>query len=110
MSSPSSSPSNPESFFGLTWPGKEEAAGRAHGEARVKRDVVKGTGSSPNSVTVSDNLDALKDFSARSVQADVIYIDPPYNTGKDFVYVTTFASAVTCARSISVNGIQIGCP
>ena len=90
MPSPRSFPATTGSFFGLTWPGKDDAAARVHEEVKAKREVVKGTGASPNSVTIADNLDALKDFIARSVQADVIYIDPPYNTGKDFVYRDNF--------------------
>lgn len=63
---------------------------QAHGELKVRRDVVKRVSSSPHTVTEADNLDALKDFVARGFHADVIYIDPPYNTGKDFVYRDNF--------------------
>lgn len=85
-----SSPPPSNSIFGLTWPGKKEAAARAYEELKVRRDVVKRAGSSPHSVTEADNLDALKDFVVRNFHADVIYIDPPYNTGKDFVYRDNF--------------------
>ena len=85
-----SSPPPSDSLFGLTWPGKKEAAARAHEELKVRRDVVKRAGPSPHSVTEADNLNALKDFVARNFHADVIYIDPPYNTGKDFVYRDNF--------------------
>ena len=52
--------------------------------------MISGSDSTTNSVTVADNLSALKSFVARGMKADVIYIDPPYNTGKDFVYRDNF--------------------
>ena len=35
-----------------------------------------------------DNLDVLRDRSSRA-RVDLVYIDPPYNTGNDFAYATT---------------------
>ena len=78
------------SVFGLVWPGKEQAAALAKEEVLSKRTLISGRGSSPNSVNVADNLAALNDFIARGLRADVIYIDPPYNTGKVFVYRDNF--------------------
>ncbi len=86
------SPSVPQggSAFGLVWPGKEQAAAQATEKATRTRTLLNGPHSAPNSVTVADNLDALKDFIAQGMRADIIYIDPPYNTGKDFVYRDNF--------------------
>lgn len=78
------------SVFGLVWPGKEQAAALAKEESVSKRKLISGRGSSPNSVSVADNLAALNDFIERGMRADIIYIDPPYNTGKDFVYRDNF--------------------
>ncbi|MGH1411761.1 MAG: DNA methyltransferase, partial [Mycoplasma sp.] len=39
-----------------------------------------------------DNYYALKALKTSNVKADVIYIDPPYNTGKEFVYNDNFAN------------------
>ena len=39
-----------------------------------------------------DNLDAMKLLKkSYAGKVDVIYIDPPYNTGKDFIFNDTFA-------------------
>jgi adenine-specific DNA-methyltransferase len=39
-----------------------------------------------------DNLDALKMLQETYLgKVKVIYIDPPYNTGKDFIYEDDFA-------------------
>jgi len=48
-----------------------------------------------NIIIVGDNLEALK-LLARSYfsRIKVIYIDPPYNTGNDFVYKDNFAESV----------------
>lgn len=78
------------SVFGLVWPGKERAAALAKEEFTSQRTLISGQGVSPNSVSVADNLTALRDFIARDIRTDVIYIDPPYNTGKDFVYRDNF--------------------
>ncbi|MDO5031627.1 site-specific DNA-methyltransferase [Corynebacterium sp.] len=76
--------------FGLYWPGKEEAAAQASSPCRPEAlEVLSGTGSPfthGNTISEADNLDALKHMVHHGVKADVIYIDPPYNTGKDFVY------------------------
>ncbi|WP_371441226.1 site-specific DNA-methyltransferase [Corynebacterium sp. HMSC036D02] len=89
-SSVKSTSTETESGFGLVWPGKEQAAALAKEEVLSKRTLISGRGSSPNSVNVADNLAALNDFIARGLRADVIYIDPPYNTGKVFVYRDNF--------------------
>lgn len=70
------------SSFGLHWPGKQEALARANSPAQATFSPVDG-----NALYAGDNLDVLKamrDHVPASV--DVIYIDPPYNTGRDFLY------------------------
>lgn len=83
-------PTNDDSAFGLVWPGKNAAAALAASQAAGRQTLISGSDSTTNSVTVADNLSALKSFVARGMKADVIYIDPPYNTGKDFVYRDNF--------------------
>ncbi len=39
-----------------------------------------------------DNYHALKALSIANVKIDVIYIDPPYNTGKNFIYNDDFST------------------
>ena len=85
--------------YQFTWPGKREAKAEAHRridktmrpcpEKSVDWDT---TG---NLYIEGDNLDALKilrDTYAGKVK--MIYIDPPYNTGHDFVYNDNRAQSV----------------
>ena len=39
-----------------------------------------------NTFIEGDNLDVLPTAGARSGRFDLVYIDPPYNTGNDFAY------------------------
>ena len=39
-----------------------------------------------NTITIGDNLALLKDLISKSTLFDIIYIDPPYNTGNNFSY------------------------
>ncbi|MGC4388535.1 site-specific DNA-methyltransferase, partial [Streptococcus suis] len=50
---------------------------------------------SENVFITGDNLEALKILQESYLGAiDMIYIDPPYNTGKDFVYKDNFRKTV----------------
>ena len=46
--------------------------------------------SNNNLLIEGDNYYALKALKSAGVKVDVIYIDPPYNTGKEFVYNDDF--------------------
>ncbi len=39
-----------------------------------------------NTVVEGDNLDVLRDLAVQERVFDLVYIDPPYNTGNDFAY------------------------
>ena len=85
-------PSHPDTggeFFGLVWPGKDAAREAAHTPLarNFPLDSALSTpGDSLNRIFAADNLPVLQELAARREVFDVIYIDPPYNTGKDFVY------------------------
>lgn len=50
----------------------------------------------PNNLLIEgDNYHALKALKAAGVRVDIIYIDPPYNTGKEFVYKDDFGTPQT---------------
>ena len=86
---PPSSSETAREFFGLVWPGKEaaRAAASAPLTQRFKRDSALSTAcNTGNAIIAADNLPVLQELAARREVFDVIYIDPPYNTGKDFVY------------------------
>lgn len=85
--------------YGLVWEESEEEAQEVMQEniPVFKEDECKrldsGLDGSPNHVLIEgDNLNALTALSySHAGKIDVIYIDPPYNTGnKDFVYNDSF--------------------
>ncbi|STD36910.1 adenine-specific DNA methyltransferase [Corynebacterium striatum] len=89
-SSPSAATQATEEFFGLVWPGKNSAAQLAHTPTALHKVAQNGESDSPNTIFEGDNLDALKVLGSEGFRADVIYIDPPYNTGKEFVYTDNY--------------------
>lgn len=88
--------------YGLIWEEKEEdVEERLRNELPVLREVkeraiLADDPDAPNHILIEgDNLEALTTLSyTHENQIDVIYIDPPYNTGnKDFVYNDRFVDA-----------------
>ncbi len=81
--------------YQLTWPGKKEAILLANLPTNntlrpVKEESVdwENTG---NLYIEGDNLEALKVLQEAYLnKIKCIYIDPPYNTGKDFIYKDSF--------------------
>src|SRR5712692_5358535 len=81
--------------FGLFWPGKREAQRLAALPSRGALLPARGEGvnaeTSRNLFIEGDNLEALKLLQkAYAGRVKMIYIDPPYNTGNDFVYKDDF--------------------
>ncbi len=81
--------------YGLVWEDKpEEVEARLADELPVltevkERAIVSDAPDAPNHILIEgDNLEALTTLAyTHAGKVDVIYIDPPYNTGKkDFVY------------------------
>jgi adenine-specific DNA-methyltransferase len=71
----------------LHWPGKEPAAALATSPARFEAELPE----ADHLLIAGDNLDALKLLgSAYAGQVKLIYIDPPYNTHRRFVYADSF--------------------
>jgi len=82
--------------YGIRWPGKQQARRLANQPPHVTLRPVPKAGvdedTTGNMVIVGDNLQvllALQKSYASSVK--LIYIDPPYNTGNDFIYKDNFA-------------------
>lgn len=82
--------------YHLNWPGKQEALLTAN--APISRALRPCREESVNFDTTSnlfiegDNLDALKMLQETYLgKVKMIYIDPPYNTGKDFIYRDNFS-------------------
>ncbi|MBC9944360.1 site-specific DNA-methyltransferase [Leucobacter sp. cx-328] len=85
--------------FGLFWPGKKRALRVAQEQttATLKPDfeTSKDWDKTQNVFIEGDNLEVLKILQRHyHGKIKMIYIDPPYNTGKDFVYNDNFTGGV----------------
>ena len=100
----------PQERYHLNWPGKREALLTANAPiAKTLRPVRTTKNSKGEQIEESvnfdttknifiegDNLDALKLLQETYLgKIKMVYIDPPYNTGNDFVYADDFADEVS---------------
>lgn len=88
----------PQERYRLDWPGKREAMLTANAPIaktlRPAREESVNFDDTENLFIEGDNLDALKLLQETYLgKVKMIYIDPPYNTGKDFVYEDDFAES-----------------
>lgn len=88
----------PQERYRLDWPGKRAAAFAANAPiAKTLRPVREESvdfDTTKNLFIEGDNLDALKLLQESYLgKVKLIYIDPPYNTGNDFVYSDDFAES-----------------
>ena len=88
----------PQERYHLNWPGKREALLAANAPIaktlRPCRDESVDFDTTKNLFIEGDNLDALKLLQENYLgRVKMIYIDPPYNTGKDFIYEDDFAQS-----------------
>lgn len=86
----------PRERYHLDWPGKREALLAANAPIaktlRPCREESVDFDTTKNLFIEGDNLDALKLLQEIYLsQVDVIYIDPPYNTGSDLLYEDRFS-------------------
>jgi adenine-specific DNA-methyltransferase len=84
-----------EEHFGLNWPGKREArrlsAMPGSGALYLHPKHGVNAAKSHNVFIEGENLEVLKVLQkSYAGRAKLIYIDPPYNTGNDFVYSDNF--------------------
>ncbi len=82
--------------YQLNWPGKREALLTANAPIaktlRPCREESVDFDSTQNLYIEGDNLDALKLLQETYLgKVKMIYIDPPYNTGKEFIYDDDFS-------------------
>jgi len=85
----------PQERYQLNWPGKREALLTANAPIaktlRPCRDESVDFDATRNLFIEGDNLDALKLLQETYLgKVKLIYIDPPYNTGNDFIYGDDF--------------------
>ncbi len=89
----------PQERYHLNWPGKREALLTANAPIaktlRPCREESVNFDSTKNLFIEGDNLEALKLLQETYLgKVKLIYIDPPYNTGNDFIYEDDFAEGV----------------
>ncbi|PUE22974.1 site-specific DNA-methyltransferase [Limnohabitans sp. MMS-10A-160] len=100
----------PQERYHLNWPGKREALLTANAPIAKTLRPIRTIRSSKGELTEEsvnfdttknlfiegDNLDALKLLQETYLgKIKMVYIDPPYNTGNDFVYADDFADEVS---------------
>ena len=94
-----SAPKDAKERFGLMWAGKQDAiqALMTPSFATLKPDLENSINwdTAENVFIEGDNLEVLKLLqNAYNDQVKLIYIDPPYNTGNDFVYKDDFSDPI----------------
>jgi len=87
----------PQERYRLDWPGKREALALANAPiAKTLRPSVGeslGFDGTKNLYIEGDNLEVLKILQESYLgRIDLIYIDPPYNTGNEFIYDDDFST------------------
>lgn len=90
----------PQERYHLNWPGKREALLTANAPIaktlRPCREESVDFDTTQNLFIEGDNLDALKLLQETYLgKIKMIYIDPPYNTGDDFIYEDDFAETTS---------------
>ena len=100
----------PQERYQLDWPGKRAAVFAANAPiAKTLRPVRADSvdfDTTKNLFIEGDNLDALKLLQESYLgKVKLIYIDPPYNTGNDFIYADSFATSakIELKRSGQLN-------
>lgn len=86
--------------YSFTWNGKQNAIKLAQqpstGTLRPNLEKSKNWDSTENLYIEGDNLEVLKVLQkSYSNKIKVMYFDPPYNTGKDFIYKDSFKDSIS---------------
>jgi len=85
--------------YGLTWPGKAECFRAIQtpslGTLRPAPKESISFSTTENVIIEGDNLEVLKLLQKSYLgKAKIIYIDPPYNTGNDFIYPDNYTESL----------------
>lgn len=95
-----------EERYEFTWNGKRDAIRIAQtpstGTLRPDKESSKNWDDTENLYIEGDNLEVLKLLQKSYFgKVKMIYIDPPYNTGKDFVYKDNFRDSIANYKEIT---------
>ena len=102
----------PQERYQFTWPDKKKSVVLANQpiaktlrldrEKSVGKDGTPGSIDTENIYIEGDNLEALKLLQETYLgKVKMIYIDPPYNTGSDFVYKDNFKDNIKNYKEIN---------
>lgn len=96
----------PQERYHLNWPGKREALLAANAPIaktlRPSREESVDFDTTKNLFIEGDNLEALKLLQETYLgKVKLIYIDPPYNTGRDFIYNDNYRELIDEYRDSS---------
>ncbi len=102
--------------YGLFWPGKQRALRVAQmptsATLKPEPEKSKDWDTTKNIFIEGDNLEVLKILQKHyHGKIKMIYIDPPYNTGKDFVYPDNFKEGLDnyleWTRQVNEDGVKV---
>lgn len=102
-----------DEMYQFTWPGKQEARREAaRPTTKTLRPVAEDSvdwDNTQNLYIEGDNLEVLKLLQKSYMgKVKMIYIDPPYNTGNDFVYDDDFARTLKDDELAAGNVDELG--
>jgi adenine-specific DNA-methyltransferase len=85
--------------YGMTWPGKSDCfktiQAPSLGTLRPRPEESVNFGATENLIIEGDNLEVLKLLQKSYLgKVKMIYIDPPYNTGNDFIYPDNYTESL----------------
>lgn len=92
--------------YSFSWKGKADslrlAQKRSTGTLRPCKEESKNWDTTENLYIEGDNLEVLKLLQSSYLNSiKMIYIDPPYNTGSDFVYTDDFADGIAHYKEVT---------
>ena len=92
--------------YSFSWNGKADslrlAQKRSAGTLRPCKEESKNWDTTGNLYIEGDNLEVLKLLQSSYLNSiKMIYIDPPYNTGNDFVYTDDFADGIAHYKEVT---------
>ena len=101
-----------EERYGLNWKGKRRARAFALtpslGTLRPAPEDSVDWGTTQNLMVEGDNLEVLKLLRRSYDSVKFVYIDPPYNTGSDFVYPDNYRSSINNYMAVTGQSAPSG--
>ncbi len=103
----------PQDRYGLVWPGKADArrlvSGPPEGALHPRRASSLGFEAARHTVVQGENLAVLRLLQpAYHGRVKLVCIDPPYNTGRNFIYPDDFRQSVSAWEQEAGPGAEVG--